>query len=119
MGSASANLPPTPSPARSAGALLFVVSDSILAIGEFGPPALRLPRTKLWVMVTYYAAQALLAWAAVRTPVEPPPRATKAAAATTAPAAAPAPESAGKAATGGRSGTGSTATRRSIKAKPS
>ena len=48
------------------GSLLFVVSDSILAIGEFGPVHLRLPRTKLWVMLTYYGAQVFLALAATR-----------------------------------------------------
>ena len=50
------------------GAALFVLSDSILAIGEFGPPSMRLPKTKLWVMLTYYGAQAFIALAAARQP---------------------------------------------------
>lgn len=37
-----------------AGALIFLLSDSILAVGRFKTP---LPFTKLWVMLTYYAAQ--------------------------------------------------------------
>lgn len=50
------------------GATFFVVSDSILAIGEFGPPSMRLPKTKLWVMLTYYGAQAFIALAAAQKP---------------------------------------------------
>ena len=48
-----------------AGAALFVLSDSLLAGDRFGPPALRIPQPKLAVMVTYYAAQALITSGAV------------------------------------------------------
>jgi uncharacterized membrane protein YhhN len=47
------------SPAAAAGGALFVVSDSLLAIGKFGGP--RPPGGAALVMVTYAAAQALLA----------------------------------------------------------
>lgn len=48
-----------------AGALLFILSDSILAINDFGPQALRTPAyAKLLVMLTYYGAQATLGAAA-------------------------------------------------------
>ena len=50
------------------GALLFVCSDAILALGEFGPSNMRLAQTKLWVMVTYYAAQFFIAVAATHAP---------------------------------------------------
>lgn len=39
------------------GALIFVVSDSILAINKFVSP---IPNAKMFVMITYYAAQTLL-----------------------------------------------------------
>lgn len=41
------------------GALLFVVSDSLLAVNKFRAP---LPAADLLVMVTYYAAQFGIAW---------------------------------------------------------
>lgn len=49
------------------GAVLFVVSDSLLAGDRFGPPVLRLPQAKLFVMLTYYSAQTLLAAGSVVT----------------------------------------------------
>lgn len=46
----------------AAGALLFVVSDSVLALNKFLPqPVLPAPYGRLAVMVTYYAAQLLIA----------------------------------------------------------
>ena len=46
----------------AAGALTFLVSDTILAVNQFGPPAIRTPGVaKLAVMLTYYAAQGMLA----------------------------------------------------------
>ncbi|XP_007955479.1 lysoplasmalogenase [Orycteropus afer afer] len=47
------------------GALLFTVSDSVLAWDTFSQP---LPNARLVVMTTYYAAQALLALSAIRGP---------------------------------------------------
>jgi len=44
--------------AVAAGAVLFMVSDSLLAINRF---ALPLPLAQLWVLGTYYAAQILIA----------------------------------------------------------
>ena len=44
------------------GALIFLLSDTILAVNEFGPRELRTPSVaKLLVMITYYAAQSMLA----------------------------------------------------------
>lgn len=42
------------------GAMVFVVSDTLLAFGKFKTP---IPYGKLWVMLTYYAAQILTAQA--------------------------------------------------------
>lgn len=39
------------------GAVLFVVSDSLLAYNKFASP---IPYSHLWVMITYYAAQLLI-----------------------------------------------------------
>ena len=41
------------------GAILFLVSDSILALDKFRSP---LPLRDLLVMSTYYAAQLLIVW---------------------------------------------------------
>jgi uncharacterized membrane protein YhhN len=52
------------------GAAVFVCSDSILAVDKFRAP---LPLGKLWVMLTYYAAQVLSAssaWALVHADVQ-------------------------------------------------
>ncbi|HEY0886654.1 MAG TPA: lysoplasmalogenase family protein [Ramlibacter sp.] len=46
------------SAAVAAGAVLFMVSDSLLATNRF---ALPLPLAQLWVLATYYAAQILIA----------------------------------------------------------
>lgn len=40
------------------GAVLFVVSDTIIAINRFQSPV---PLSGLWIMLTYYAAQAMIA----------------------------------------------------------
>uniref|UniRef100_A0A7N4NT47 Lysoplasmalogenase TMEM86B n=1 Tax=Sarcophilus harrisii TaxID=9305 RepID=A0A7N4NT47_SARHA len=53
------------------GGLLFSVSDAVLAWDTFVRP---LPSGRLVIMVTYYAAQALLALAAVRNPGSQHPR---------------------------------------------
>lgn len=45
-------------PILIAGALLFIVSDSLIAINRFITPVFL---SSLWVMLTYYSAQALLA----------------------------------------------------------
>jgi uncharacterized membrane protein YhhN len=50
------------------GALFFAVSDSILAVNKFASP---IPRGKTWVMITYYAAQVLLAISTNYDPVDP------------------------------------------------
>jgi len=42
----------------AAGAMLFMLSDSLLAINKFAMP---LPMAQLWVLATYYAAQVLIA----------------------------------------------------------
>jgi uncharacterized membrane protein YhhN len=42
------------------GGLLFMVSDSLIAIERFGPEALPLPWPSIWIMTTYTAAQYLL-----------------------------------------------------------
>ena len=44
--------------AAAAGAVLFMLSDSLLAINRFTAP---LPLAPLWVLATYYAAQVLIA----------------------------------------------------------
>lgn len=41
----------------AAGALLFMLSDSLLAINRFAVP---LPMAQLWVLATYYAAQGMI-----------------------------------------------------------
>ncbi len=56
------------------GALAFIVSDSLLATHRFLTP---LPLAPLWVMITYYAAQGLIAGgliaeSAARKPAAPP-----------------------------------------------
>ena len=47
------------------GALLFVLSDSVLALGRFQPRGLQIPCPKLWVMTTYYSAQLFIAMSAI------------------------------------------------------
>ena len=42
---------------QTSGALIFVVSDSILALNKF---YLHIPNAKMFVMITYYGAQTLL-----------------------------------------------------------
>ena len=44
--------------AAAAGAVLFMLSDSLLAINRFTAP---LPLASLWVLATCYAAQVLIA----------------------------------------------------------
>jgi len=41
------------------GAILFYISDSILALNKFIKP---IPNAQLGVMVTYYSAQYCIAW---------------------------------------------------------
>jgi len=43
----------------AAGALLFVVSDSLIAYNRFVEP---IPGARYWIMLTYYAAQYYLTW---------------------------------------------------------
>ncbi|SJM49991.1 Putative inner membrane protein [Actinomycetales bacterium JB111] len=47
------------------GALVFIVSDSLIALREFA--GLDLPGHSMWVMLTYVAAQAMLAMGVIRT----------------------------------------------------
>lgn len=45
-----------------AGALLFILSDTLIAIGKFKAV---LPGGHIWVMLTYISAQALIVWSAL------------------------------------------------------
>lgn len=47
------------------GALVFILSDSLIALREFA--GLDLPGQSMWVMLTYVAAQAMLAMGVIRT----------------------------------------------------
>jgi uncharacterized membrane protein YhhN len=42
------------------GAILFVVSDAILALNRFAQEALTIPKASFWVMATYLSAQYLI-----------------------------------------------------------
>ena len=44
----------------TAGALLFLLSDSLLAVGRFATETIPLPQASFWVMLTYLAAQYLI-----------------------------------------------------------
>jgi len=44
-----------------AGAMLFLLSDALLAAGRFGPSSFSLPALGFWVMLTYMAGQAGIA----------------------------------------------------------
>lgn len=46
-----------------AGAVVFGVSDTMIALDRFHAP---LPGARYWIILTYWAALALLAWSAVR-----------------------------------------------------
>lgn len=45
------------------GAVSFVISDSLIALDRFGDP---IPGARWWIMTTYWAAQALIAYGAFR-----------------------------------------------------
>ena len=47
------------------GALLFILSDTTLALNKFRAPV---PQRDLIIMSTYYAAQFLIAWSVYRFP---------------------------------------------------
>ena len=47
------------------GAMLFMLSDSVLALARFRPRGLEIPLPKLWVMLTYYTAQICIALSAI------------------------------------------------------
>ena len=47
------------------GAVLFVLSDSLIAINRFAQPV---PGAKYWIMLLYYGAQYLLTYDARRNP---------------------------------------------------
>lgn len=89
---ASAPALPGAAQAGALGALLFAVSDTVLAVNEFGPPGVQAavrPYAKTAVMVTYYAAQAAIACSVVwLAPVPTPAAAAAAAAVAATPAAA-------------------------------
>jgi sterol desaturase/sphingolipid hydroxylase (fatty acid hydroxylase superfamily)/uncharacterized membrane protein YhhN len=70
--------------AVAAGAVLFMLSDALLAINRFATP---LPLAPLWVLGTYYAAQVLIAHHAA--PVRTGSEVARAQAAGTAPPASP------------------------------
>jgi uncharacterized membrane protein YhhN len=42
------------------GALLFMISDSLIALDRFGSDLLPLPWAGFWIMLTYIAAQYLI-----------------------------------------------------------
>ncbi len=48
-------------PMLFAGALLFVLSDSVLAVNKFKPEGLPLPFPHFWIMITYITGQFLIA----------------------------------------------------------
>lgn len=45
-----------------AGAILFVLSDSLIAISRFSGPEVTIPWAGIWIMLTYTAAQGLIVW---------------------------------------------------------
>lgn len=45
-----------------AGALLFMLSDSLIAISRFSGPDVTIPWAAIWIMLTYIAAQGLIVW---------------------------------------------------------
>ncbi len=45
-----------------AGAILFVLSDSLIAISRFSGPDITIPWAAIWIMLTYTAAQGLIVW---------------------------------------------------------
>lgn len=45
-----------------AGALLFMVSDSLIAFSRFAGPDVTIPWAAIWIMLTYIAAQGLIVW---------------------------------------------------------
>ena len=47
------------------GAMLFMLSDAVLALARFRPRGLEIPLPKLWVMLTYYGAQICIALSAI------------------------------------------------------
>merc|ERR1712062_370058 len=47
------------------GAMLFMLSDGVLALARFRPHGLEIPLPKLWVMLTYYSAQICIALSAI------------------------------------------------------
>ncbi|MGC5629574.1 lysoplasmalogenase [Georgenia sp. Z1344] len=61
---ATAMLAPALGTAAAVGALVFIVSDSLIALRTFA--GLELPGNGMWVMLTYVAAQVLLAAGVVR-----------------------------------------------------
>jgi uncharacterized membrane protein YhhN len=54
--------------AAALGGLLFMASDSLLAINKFGTP---LPLSSLWILLTYWMAQWCIAGSLVRRTAEP------------------------------------------------
>lgn len=52
------------------GAVVFATSDTLIAVGKFG--GVRLPGHDLAIMLTYWGAQACLAWGATRSGNPPP-----------------------------------------------
>jgi uncharacterized membrane protein YhhN len=55
--------PGPPATWAAVGGLLFLASDSLLAINRFGAP---LPSASLWILATYWAAQWSIAMSLVR-----------------------------------------------------
>ncbi len=49
-----------------AGALLFLLSDSLIALGKFGQEQLPIPAQPVWVMFTYALAQGCIVWSWVQ-----------------------------------------------------
>lgn len=45
-----------------AGALLFMLSDSLIAISRFSGPDVTIPWAGIWIMLTYITAQGLIVW---------------------------------------------------------
>lgn len=56
------NLQETPAKAVVIGVLLFMLSDSLLALNKFGQDLVVIPLAGIWVMVTYVLAQAAIVW---------------------------------------------------------
>jgi uncharacterized membrane protein YhhN len=42
------------------GVLLFIISDSMIAINKFNPMGISIPNGRVWIMLTYLAAQGLI-----------------------------------------------------------